>query len=213
MNTHFAIILFIVVLYMAKKNIVSHVDKPTREQAEEAVRTLLRWAGDDPTREGLLDTPKRVVKAYDEFFKGYETDPHEILSRTFKEVEGYDEMVVLRDINFNSHCEHHLVPFTGKIHVAYIPGSKVVGISKLARLVDIYANRLQIQEKLTAQIAETLNDILQPRGVGVVVEATHMCMTMRGVRKHGTVMQTSKLLGLFRSDPRTRQEFFSLLKV
>ncbi len=186
--------------------------KPTRSEAEEAVRVLLRWAGDDPAREGLLDTPKRVVKSYQEFFKGYEDDPREILSRTFKEVEGYDEMVVLRDINFDSHCEHHMVPFTGKVHVAYIPSCKVVGISKLARLVDIYTKRLQIQEKLTAQIAGALNDILQPRGVAVVVEATHMCMTMRGVRKHGTVMQTSKLLGLFRSDPRTRQEFFSLLK-
>jgi GTP cyclohydrolase I len=197
---------------MIKNNNINNCEKPTRAQAEDAVRVLLRWAGDDPMREGLLDTPKRVVKSYEEFFKGYEADPHEILSRTFEDVEGYDEMVVLRDINFNSHCEHHMVPFTGKVHVAYIPSNKVVGISKLARLVDIYANRLQIQEKFTAQIAKTLNDILQPRGVAVVVEATHMCMTMRGVRKHGTVMQTSKLLGTFRSDPRTRQEFFSLLK-
>jgi GTP cyclohydrolase I len=187
-------------------------EKPTREQAEEAVRTLLKWAGDDPTREGLLDTPKRVVKAYEEFFKGYDGNPKEILSTTFEEVAGYDEMIVLRDINFNSHCEHHMVPFTGKVHVAYLPKSKVVGLSKLARLVDVYAHRLQIQEKFTAEIANTLNDILHPKGVAVVVEATHMCMTMRGVKKHGTVMQTSKLLGLFRSDPRTRQEFFSLLK-
>lgn len=198
---------------MTENKIISPADKPTREQAEDAVRTLLRWAGDDPAREGLLDTPKRVVKSYEELFSGYETDPREILNRTFKEVEGYDEMVVLRDINFNSHCEHHMVPFTGKAHVAYLPSCKVIGISKLARLVDIYANRLQIQEKLTSQIANTLNDILQPKGVAVVIEATHMCMTMRGVRKHGTVMQTSKLLGLFKSDPRTRQEFFSLLKV
>ena len=190
----------------------NNLDKPTRAQAEEAVRTLIRWAGDDPVREGLLDTPRRVVKSYEEFFSGYDADPNEILNRTFKEVEGYDEMVVLRDINFDSHCEHHMVPFTGRVHVAYIPANKVVGISKLARLVNVYANRLQIQEKFTAQIAGTLNDILQPRGVAVVVEATHMCMTMRGVRKHGTVMQTSKLLGTFRSDPRTRQEFFSLLK-
>lgn len=190
----------------------SVVARPSRDEAEEAVRVLLRWAGDDPDREGLIDTPKRVVKAYEEFFKGYDEDPREVLSRTFKEVEGYDEMVVLRDINFDSHCEHHMVPFTGKVHVAYIPKCKVVGISKLARLVDIYTKRLQIQEKLTSQIAGALNDILQPKGVAVVVEATHMCMTMRGVRKHGTVMQTSKLLGLFRSDPRTRQEFFSLLK-
>lgn len=190
----------------------SVVARPSRDEAEEAVRVLLRWAGDNPDREGLIDTPKRVVKAYEEFFKGYDEDPREVLSRTFKEVEGYDEMVVLRDINFDSHCEHHMVPFTGKVHVAYIPKCKVVGISKLARLVDIYTKRLQIQEKLTSQIAGALNDILQPKGVAVVVEATHMCMTMRGVRKHGTVMQTSKLLGLFRSDPRTRQEFFSLLK-
>lgn len=195
---------------MTKKHI--SVNKPSREEAEEAVRTLLRWAGDDPTREGLLDTPKRVVKSYEELFKGYETDPCEVLNRTFKEVEGYDEMVVLRDINFNSHCEHHMVPFTGKAHVAYLPGCKVIGLSKLARLVDVYAQRLQIQEKLTAQIADTLQEILQPKGVAVVIEATHMCMTMRGVRKHGTVMQTSRLLGLFKSDPRTRQEFFSLLK-
>ncbi len=195
---------------MTKKHI--SVNKPSREEAEEAVRTLLRWAGDDPAREGLLDTPKRVVKSYEELFKGYETDPCEVLNRTFKEVEGYDEMVVLRDINFNSHCEHHMVPFTGKAHVAYLPGCKVIGLSKLARLVDVYAQRLQIQEKLTAQIADTLQEILQPKGVAVVIEATHMCMTMRGVRKHGTVMQTSRLLGLFKSDPRTRQEFFSLLK-
>ena len=197
---------------MPKDKKIIATKKPTRLQAEEAVRTLLRWAGDDPNREGLLDTPKRVVKSYEEFFKGYAVDPIEVLSRTFKEVDGYDEMVVLRDIDFSSYCEHHVVPFTGKVHIAYIPNNKVVGISKLARLVDIYAKRLQIQEKLTSQIANTLNDILQPKGVAVVVEATHMCMTTRGVHKNGTVMQTSKLLGIFRSDPRTRQEFFSLLK-
>jgi GTP cyclohydrolase I len=189
------------------------IKKPTREQAEEAVRTLIRWAGDDPAREGLLDTPKRVVKSYEEFYEGYESDPVAILSRTFKEVEGYDEMIVLRDIDFDSHCEHHMVPFSGKVHVAYIPGCKVLGISKLARLVEVYAKRLQIQEKMTAQIATALNDVLKPRGVAVVVEATHMCMTTRGVHKPGTIMQTSHLLGLFRSDSRTRQEFFSLLKV
>jgi GTP cyclohydrolase I len=188
------------------------VKKPTREQAEEAVRTLIRWAGDDPTREGLLDTPKRVAKAYGEFFSGYSSDPKNILSRTFKEVGGYDEMIILRDITFDSHCEHHMVPFTGCVHVAYIPGDKVLGISKLARLVEVYAKRLQVQEKLTAQIANTLNDVLKPRGVAVVVEATHMCMTMRGVQKPGAVMQTSHLLGIFRKDARTRQEFFSLLK-
>lgn len=186
--------------------------KPTRAEAEEAVKTLLRWAGDDPEREGLRDTPKRVVKSYEEFFKGYDASPNDILSRTFKDVDGYDEMVVLRDINFSSYCEHHVVPFTGKAHIAYIPNNKVVGISKLARLVDVYAKRLQIQEKFTSQIATSLNDILQPKGVAVVVEATHMCMTTRGVHKNGTIMQTSKLLGIFRSDPRTRQEFFSLLR-
>lgn len=184
---------------------------PTQQQAEEAVRTLIRWAGDDPAREGLLDTPARVAKAYREFFSGYETDPETLLSRTFKEVEGYDEMVMLRDIEFSSHCEHHMVPFTGRAHVAYLPQSKVVGISKLARLVDAYAKRLQIQEKMTAQIATALNEILQPKGVAVVVEAVHQCMTSRGVRKNSSVMQTSHMLGRFREDARTRQEFFSLL--
>lgn len=187
--------------------------RPTREQAEDAVRTLIRWAGDNPAREGLLDTPRRVVKSYEEYFKGYGVDPKIILSRTFKEVNGYDEMIVLRDIHFDSHCEHHMAPFYGRVHVAYIPANKVLGISKLARLVEVYAKRLQIQEKFTAQIANTLNDVLKPRGVAVVVEASHMCMTTRGVHKPGALMQTSQLLGLFRSDPRTRQEFFSLLKV
>lgn len=187
--------------------------KPTRQQAEDAVRTLIRWAGDDPDREGLHDTPRRVVKSYEEFFKGYGQNPDNILSRTFKEVAGYDEMIVLRDIDFNTYCEHHMVPFTGRVHIAYIPGNRVLGISKLARLVDVFAKRLQIQEKFTAEIADTLNRVLKPRGVAVVVEATHMCMTTRGVHKPGTVMQTSHLLGLFRSDSRTRQEFFSLLKV
>ena len=187
--------------------------KPSRAQAEEAVRTLIRWAGDDPAREGLRDTPKRVAKSYEEFFSGYTVDPKNILSRTFKDVHGYDEMIVLRDINFDSHCEHHMVPFSGRVHIAYIPTHKVLGISKLARLVDMFARRLQVQEKFTAQIAKTLNDVLKPHGVAVVVEATHMCMTTRGVHKPGTIMQTSHLLGSFRSDPRTRQEFFSLLKV
>jgi GTP cyclohydrolase I len=187
--------------------------KPTREEAEAAVRTLIRWAGDDPAREGLLDTPKRVVKSYSELFAGYDQKPEEILSRTFKEVEGYDEMIMLRDIQFNSHCEHHMVPFTGTVHIAYIPTNKVVGLSKLARLVDLYAKRLQIQEKFTAQIANTLDQVLKPRGVAVVVQATHMCMTMRGVHKPDGVMQTSQLTGLFRSDPRTRQEFFSMLRM
>jgi GTP cyclohydrolase I len=195
------------------KNKKSSVTKPTRAQAEEAVRTLIRWAGEDPNREGLLETPKRVTRSYEEFFKGYEQDPAKILNKTFKDVEGYDEMIVLRDITFESYCEHHMVPFTGRVHVAYIPKNRVVGLSKLARLVDVYAKRLQVQEKLTAQIANTLNEVLKPQGVAVVVEATHMCMTTRGVHKPGTVMQTSQLLGNFRSDHRTRQEFFSLLRV
>lgn len=185
--------------------------RPSREEAEQAVLTLLRWAGDDPSREGLLDTPKRVVKAYQDWFSGYETDPAELLSRTFEEVEGYDEMVVLRDVRLESTCEHHLAPFIGRAHVAYIPDKRVVGISKLARLVDAYSKRLQIQEKLTAQIAGTLQDVLQPKGVAVVIEAQHQCMTTRGVHKPGVSMQTSRMLGLFRSDPRTRQEFFSLV--
>lgn len=189
------------------------IKKPTRSQAEEAVRTLIRWAGDDPAREGLRDTPARVTRAYEEYFAGYAKNPASALSRTFKEVEGYDEMIVLRDIQFNSHCEHHMAPFSGRVHIAYIPRSKVLGISKLARLVEIYARRLQIQEKLTAQIATALNDTLKPHGVAVVVEAVHSCMTTRGVMKPGTALLTSHLLGSFRSDPRTRQEFFSLLKV
>lgn len=187
--------------------------RPTTEEAEEAVRTLIRWAGDDPEREGLLDTPARVARSYGEFFSGYNTNPEELLSRTFKEVENYDEMIVLRDIRFSSHCEHHMVPFTGSAHVAYLPDKKVVGISKLARLVDAYANRLQIQEKMTAQIANALNEVLQPKGVAVVVAAIHQCMTTRGVHKEGVTMQTSHMLGRFRSDPRTRQEFFHLIRM
>lgn len=193
----------------AKK--VPSLKRPTREQAEDAVRTLIAWAGDNPAREGLKDTPRRVVKSYEEFFAGYSKDPENILSTTFTDVGGYDEMIVLRDIAFSSYCEHHMVPFTGRVHIAYLPNERVVGLSKLARLVDIYAKRLQIQEKLTAEIANTLSEVLNPKGVAVVVEATHMCMTTRGVNKTGTVMQTSKLLGRFRSDPRTRQEFYSLI--
>lgn len=185
--------------------------KVTREQAEAAVKTLLRWAGDDPDREGLKDTPKRVVKSYEEFYEGYKEDPHKILARTFKEVDGYDEMVVLRDIGFESNCEHHMVPFIGKAHVAYLPDKKVVGISKLARLVNVFAKRLQIQEKMTAQIATTLNEVLNPKGVAVVIEAEHFCMTTRGVHKKGVTMQTSHMLGRFRTDPKTRQEFLSLI--
>jgi GTP cyclohydrolase I len=185
--------------------------RPTREEAEKAVEVLLRWTGDDPAREGLLDTPRRVVSAFEQYFSGYDIDPAEFLSRTFEEVDGYDEMVVLRDIRLESHCEHHLAPFIGRAHVAYLPNRRVVGISKLARLVDAYSKRLQIQEKLTAQIANTLEEVLQPKGVAVVIEAQHQCMTMRGVHKPGVTMQTSRMLGLFRQDPRTRQEFFSLI--
>lgn len=187
--------------------------RPERKEAEEAVRTLLRWAGDDPQREGLIDTPARVAKAFEEFFAGYTVNPYELLSRTFEEVEGYDEMVVLRDIRLESHCEHHLAPFIGRCHIAYLPNKRVVGISKLARLVDAYAKRLQIQEKLTAQIANTLQEVLEPKGVAVVIEAQHQCMTTRGVNKQGVTMQTSRMLGRFREDSRTRQEFFSLISL
>lgn len=185
--------------------------RPDREVAEDAVRTLIRWAGDDPSREGLIDTPARVVRAYEEFFAGYQDDPVQILSRTFSEVEGYDEMIVMNDIRFESHCEHHMVPVIGKAHVAYLPDRRVVGISKLARLVDIYAKRLQIQEKMTVQIADTLNDVLQPKGVAVVIEAAHQCMTTRGVHKPDATLVTSRMLGAFRSDSTTRREFLAMI--
>jgi GTP cyclohydrolase I len=185
--------------------------RPSREQAEEAVRTLIRWAGDDPTREGLLGTPDRVVRSYEEFFAGYDEDPVELLKRTFEETDGYDEMVLLRDIRLESHCEHHMVPIIGKAHVAYLPGNRVVGISKLARVVEVYSRRLQIQEKLTAQIANTLQEVLNPRGVGVVIEAAHQCMTTRGVKKAGVTMVTSRMLGAFRDDQSTRREFMALI--
>ncbi len=185
----------------------------SRTQAEDAIRTLLRWAGDDPTREGLLDTPKRVVKAYGDWFSGYATDPEEYLKRTFEEVEGYDEMVVLRDIPFESHCEHHMAPIIGKAHVGYLPSGRVVGISKLARVVDAYARRFQVQEKMTAQIARCIEQALQPRGVGVVIEAAHECMTTRGIHKRGVSMVTSKMLGNFREDARTRNEFLRFIDV
>lgn len=188
-------------------------NKPSREQAEAAVRTLLNWAGDDPGREGLLDTPKRVVDAFGDWFSGYSDDPTEYLKRTFEEVEGYDEMIVLRDIEFESHCEHHMAPIIGKAHVGYLPDGKVVGISKLARVVETYARRLQVQEKLTAQIAQVIQDVLQPRGVGVVIEASHECMTTRGVHKRGVSMITSKMLGSFREDARTRAEFLQFIDV
>ncbi|MEM8790290.1 MAG: GTP cyclohydrolase I FolE [Pseudomonadota bacterium] len=187
------------------------VERPSEAEAEEAVRTLLRWAGDDPNREGLLDTPGRVVRAYGEWFKGYDIDPVEILARTFEEVEGYDEMVVLRDIRFESYCEHHMAPIIGKAHVGYVPTNRVVGISKLARLVEAYSKRLQVQEKMTAQIANTLMDVLDPVGVAVVVEGEHHCMSTRGVHKHGVSMVTSTMLGNFRSDPRTRKEFMDII--
>jgi GTP cyclohydrolase I len=191
-------------------NIAAH-HRPTRAQAEDAIRTLIAWLGDDPSREGLTGTPRRVIRAYEEFFSGYEDDPVGYLQQTFEEVDGYDEMVVLRDIRFESHCEHHMLPIIGCAHVAYLPTSRVVGISKLARVVETYAKRLQIQEKLTAQIANTVNEVLQPQGVGVVVEAAHQCMTMRGVHKPGVTMVTSQMLGRFRSDSRTRREFMSLI--
>lgn len=187
------------------------VERPTRKEAEEAVRTLLRWAGDDPNREGLLDTPKRVVKSYEEFFGGYDIDPNEELERTFEETEGYDEMVVLRDIRFESHCEHHLAPIIGCVHIGYLPNQRVVGISKLARVVDAYAKRLQIQEKMTAQIANSIAEVLQPKGVAVVIVAQHQCMTTRGVHKPGVSMVTSRMLGDFRDNSTTRREFLSAI--
>jgi GTP cyclohydrolase I len=185
--------------------------RPTREQAEAAVRTLLRWAGDDPAREGLLDTPKRVVDAYGDWFSGYAIDPREYMRRTFEEVAGYDELIVLRNIEFESHCEHHMAPIIGRAHVGYLPNDKVVGISKLARVVEGYARRFQVQEKMTAEIAACIYDVLKPRGAGVVVEAVHQCMTTRGVHKTGVSMVTSKMLGTFRSDARTRAEFLQFV--
>jgi GTP cyclohydrolase I len=185
----------------------------TREAAEEAVRTLLRWAGDDPAREGLRDTPGRVVSAYREWFSGYGSDPADYLRRTFEEVGGYDEMIVLRDIAFESHCEHHMAPIIGRVHVGYLPTDKVVGISKLARVVDGYARRFQVQEKLTAQIAGCIDEVLHPRGVGVVVDAAHQCMTTRGVHKRGVSLITSRMTGTFREDARTRAEFLQFIGI
>lgn len=187
-------------------------DMPTREQAEEAVRTLIRWAGDDPQREGLLDTPRRVVKAYEEYFSGYDKEPESVLRKTFEEIGGYDEMVTLRDITIESHCEHHMVPFTGVAHVAYLPNDRIVGLSKIARLIEIYARRLQIQEKLTVEIADTIDRVLRPKGVAVVIEAVHQCMTTRGVRKPGTVTVTSHMLGMFRTSASTRREFLGMIR-
>lgn len=187
------------------------VDRPSRSEAEAAVRTLIRWAGDDPGREGLLDTPARVVRAYEQWFAGYSEDASAHLARTFEEVAGYDEMVILRDIRFVSHCEHHMAPIVGHVHIGYVPRNKVVGISKLARLVQIYASRLQIQEKMTAEIANTLHRVLAPQGVAVVIEGEHACMTSRGVKQAAATLVTSRMLGVFRDRPGTRQEFLAAL--
>ena len=187
------------------------VERPSRDEAEDAVRTLIRWAGDDPTREGLLETPSRVVRAYEEFFNGYDVVAREFLEKTFEETDGYDEIVLLKDIRVESHCEHHMVPFIGRAHVAYLPNRRVVGISKLARVVEAFSKRLQIQEKLTAQIANTIDEVLEPRGVAVIVEAAHQCMTMRGVHKPGVNLVTSRMLGAFRDDPSTRREFLAMV--
>ena len=185
--------------------------KPARAEAENAIRTLLRWAGDDPDREGLRETPARVARAFDDWFSGYDADPEEYLSRTFEEVDGYDEMITLKDIRFESHCEHHLAPIIGKVHIGYLPNNKVVGISKLARVVEAYSRRLQVQEKMNAQIAHCIQTVLEPQGVAVVIEATHQCMTTRGVHKPGVVMVTSMMLGQFRKNPLTRREFLSVI--
>jgi GTP cyclohydrolase I len=185
--------------------------RPGRKQAEEAVRTLLLWAGDNPNREGLVDTPARVARAFEDWFSGYKEDPLKYLKRTFEEVEGYDEMIVLRDIEFESHCEHHMAPIIGHAHVGYLPNNKVVGISKLARVVEAYARRLQVQEKMTAQIANCIQDVLQPKGVGVIIEAAHQCMTTRGIHKTNVSMVTSTMLGDFRKDEKTRAEFLQII--
>lgn len=187
--------------------------RPSQQEVEEAIRVLIRWTGDDPTREGLMDTPARVARAYREFFSGYQQDPVQILTRTFSEVDGYDEMIVLSGIRFESYCEHHLVPMIGTAHVGYLPEKRVVGISKLARLVDVYAKRLQIQEKMTVQIADTLNEVLQPKGVAVVLRASHQCMSTRGVHKAAAEMITSRMLGAFRDNPTTRREFLALVGI
>lgn len=197
---------------MAGKTIkIARLERPSKDEAEQAVHTLLRWAGDDPTREGLRDTPKRVVKAYGDWFKGYAVDPFKFLERTFEEVDGYDELIVLRDISFESHCEHHMAPIIGVAHVGYLPDHKVVGISKLARVVEAFARRLQVQEKMTVQIAQCIDSVLKPRGVGVVIDAVHQCMTTRGIRKSGVSMSTSQMLGSFRKDARTRSEFLQMI--
>ena len=195
----------------SNSNIVKFNPDPTREEAMNAVKTLIAWAGDNPNREGLIETPKRVVDAYKEFFEGYKLNPEEILSKTFEEVEGYDEMVLIKNIRLESHCEHHIVPILGKAHVAYMPNKRVVGISKLARLVDVYAKRLQIQETLTSQIAETIQRVLDPLGVAVIIDASHQCMTTRGVHKPESSTVTKRMLGVFRDDAEVRSEFMRLI--
>ena len=196
----------------AAKNMTQEIsEKSLEKEAMEAVKTLILWAGDDPEREGLLDTPKRVVKAYKQFFAGYKEDPEEILSRTFEEVDGYDDAVIVRDIRLESHCEHHMVPIIGVAHVGYIPSNRVVGISKLARLVDLYSKRLQTQETMTAQIANTIDKVLKPKGVAVVIDSNHNCMSTRGVHKANSSTITSRMLGIFRTDEKAREEFISLV--
>ena len=193
------------------KNLNKIKVKPTLEEVKEAVKTLIKWAGDDPDREGLIETPDRVIKAYENFFAGYNNDPREILSKEFQEVDGYDEMIVLKDIRLESHCEHHLVPFIGTAHIGYIPKNKVVGLSKLARVVEVFSKRLQIQEKLTAQIANSIDEVLQPKGVGVIIEASHLCISTRGIHKTDSRMVTSRMLGIFRNNSDTRREFLNII--
>ena len=190
----------------------STLKRPTREEAEAAVRTLIRWAGDNPEREGLLDTPRRVVKAYDELFKGYREDAGEVLARVFEDVAGYDDMVLVRDIPFYSHCEHHMVPFVGKAHIGYYPSEGVVGLSKLARVVDVFSRRLQTQETMTAQIVESIDEALKPRGIAIIIEAEHMCMSMRGVQKHGASTMTTQFTGIFRDDPAEQVRFLTMVR-
>lgn len=187
--------------------------KPTIEEAKKAVETLIAWAGDDPKREGLLDTPKRVVKAYEEFFAGYKENPEEILGRTFEDVGGYEDIVLLKDMRLESHCEHHMVPILGKAHIAYLPNEKVVGISKIARLLDVFAKRLQTQETMTAQIADTLNKVLKPKGVAVLIDAKHQCMTTRGIHKTNTTTITKRMTGVFKDDPNMEEKFLKLISL
>ena len=196
---------------VSQKKVTTIRNKPSRKQAEEAVKILIKWAGDNPEREGLLETPKRVVNSYKEFFSGYDSKPEQILSKTFDEVEGYDEMVIVRDIAIESHCEHHMVPFIGIAHIGYIPNKRIVGISKLAKIADVFAKRLQTQEIMTAQIADTINEVLKPKGVAVVIDAQHQCMTTRGTHKTESSTITSRMLGLFRTNSNTRSEFMNLI--